>query len=97
VLHDSAPIDPAAGPVVAPPDGSGAPPSSPSAPGADAPTIAPSCYRAGSSETPSIAFAQYNPRTGKYITPDGKQFQQTNLMTSPGPDSQRTWKDLFPT
>ena len=92
VLPDSAPVDPGAAPAVAPPDG--APPLT-GAPDAAAPTIAPSGYRAG--QTPSIAFAQYNPRTGKYVAPDGTQFQQTDLMTSPNPNSHKTWKDLFPT
>ena len=94
VSQDSAPVDPAAGPAVAPPDGA---PSVPAPGAADAPTIAPSGYGAGSGQRPSIAFAQYNPRTGKYIAPDGQQFQQTDLMSSPNPNAQKTWKDLFPT
>jgi hypothetical protein len=95
VLQNSVPVDPA-GRVVAPPDGAGTPPAL-GAPDAAAATIAPSGYGPGSSGTPSIAFAQYNPRTGKYIAPDGEQFQQADLVRTSNASGEKTWKDLFPT
>jgi phospholipid/cholesterol/gamma-HCH transport system substrate-binding protein len=41
----------------------------------------------------SVAFAEYDPHTGRYATPDGRVFRQSGLVS---PDTARTWKDLLP-
>jgi phospholipid/cholesterol/gamma-HCH transport system substrate-binding protein len=46
----------------------------------------------GSGPGPSVAVAEYNPRTGMYVTPDGQIHRQSNLG-APGPKS---WKDMLP-
>jgi hypothetical protein len=38
-----------------------------------------------------LGFAQYDPRTGEYVAPDGRLYQQLNLA-SPA----KTWQDMFP-
>ena len=43
---------------------------------------------------PSVAFATYDPRTGRYLTPDGKFYEQSDLATSTAP---KKWQDLLPT
>jgi hypothetical protein len=43
---------------------------------------------------PSVAVAQYNPRTGMYVTPDGQVFEQSDLVAQAAP---KTWKDMLPT
>ncbi|MDQ2627335.1 MAG: MCE family protein [Actinomycetota bacterium] len=42
---------------------------------------------------PSVAVLPYDPNTGKYMTPDGRYEQQTNLAPGSGP---KTWTDLMP-
>jgi len=37
-----------------------------------------------------VAVAQYDPRTGRYLAPDGQMLKQSNLVKV-GPKS---WKDL---
>jgi phospholipid/cholesterol/gamma-HCH transport system substrate-binding protein len=41
---------------------------------------------------PPVAFAQYDPATGTYTGPDGKQYTQTNLGQG---DQQHTWQDML--
>ncbi|MGV0813375.1 MlaD family protein [Mycolicibacterium boenickei] len=53
---------------------------------------APAAYSGGGSMTEGIQFADYNPRTGEYVGPDGKLYQQANLATGSG---QRTWQDML--
>jgi hypothetical protein len=43
---------------------------------------------------PSVAVAQYDPRTGRYLAPDGKLYQQSDVATSTAP---KKWQDLLPT
>lgn len=62
-------------------------------PGEGAPTAAPSGFTVPVSR-PSIAFATYDPRTGRYATPDGKAYRQADLVPHVG---KRSWKDLFST
>ena len=89
-------------PPIAPLDvpGQGAassPPAAPSPPPANAarPQAAPSSFGAkGSKPAPSVAVAPYDPRTGRYLAPDGKLYQQSDLATSPAP---KKWQDLLPT
>ena len=43
---------------------------------------------------PSVVVAKYDPHTGRYVGPDGKLYQQSDLATSKAP---KTWKDMLPT
>ncbi|GAA2556391.1 MCE family protein [Mycolicibacterium diernhoferi] len=54
--------------------------------------VAPSANSAGSG--PSVAVVPYDPNTGKYMTPDGRYEQQTNLIAGGAPKS---WQELMPT
>jgi phospholipid/cholesterol/gamma-HCH transport system substrate-binding protein len=47
-----------------------------------------------SGHAPLVAVAPYDPRTGRYVAPDGKLYQQSDLATSTAP---KKWQDLFPT
>ncbi len=79
------PAAPAAGPLPGPVD---------VAPVPDAvPQAAPSAFNGATPTGPSVAVAQYNPKTGQYVTPDGEVFSQSNLAAQGTPKS---WKDLLP-
>jgi hypothetical protein len=54
---------------------------------------APSAY-SGNPSRGTVAVAHYDPATGKYMTPDGRLEQQTNLIAGAAPKS---WQDLLPT
>lgn len=82
-----APAAPAEAPAGAPPEE--VPPSD-----GGAPTVAPSAFAPNVSGGPSVAVATYDPRTGRYATPDGKVYRQTDLVP---PSGDRTWKNLFTT
>ncbi len=72
-------------PDAAPPDttNDGGPQAAPSSFGGD-PTKPP----------PSVVIARYDQRTGRYVGPDGKLYQQSDLATSKAP---KTWRDMLPT
>lgn len=93
-----APPESAAGQVGPPPNegaGPALPPGTlPGAPGVASPSAAPSSYAGRSAASPSVSVVQYSPRTGKYVAPNGQQFKQTDLVSSPTP---KTWKDMLPT
>lgn len=76
------PVAPAAGDAVVPPADGGAIPAAPSA-------FGPAKKDGG----PSVAFAQYNPRTGEYVGSDGKLYKVTNLVAEK--PLVTTWKDLL--
>jgi len=81
-----------------PPDGVPHLPSQGPAPGPVAgdtpPDAVPQAVPSSSSaQGPSVATAQYDPRTGRYLTPDGQMYQQTNLVASGAP---KTWQDMLP-
>jgi hypothetical protein len=42
---------------------------------------------------PAVATAQYDPRTGRYLTADGQLYQQSDLVASSAP---KTWQDMLP-
>lgn len=90
--HIYAPIEGTPGGDSAPRVGQESPaPAAPPQP-ADAPTAAPSAFHPGDATTgPSVAIAQYDPRTGRYATPTGQVLQQTDLVAGPP----KTWKDLI--
>jgi hypothetical protein len=64
----------------------------PAAPDGGAAAVAPSSFTTGS--RPSVAVAEYNPRTGMYVTPDGQIYRQSDLVAGVAP---KTWKDMLPT
>lgn len=59
------------------------------------PQAAPSSFGANKSKpAPSVVVAKYDPRTGRYVGPDGKLYQQSDLVTAKAP---KTWQDMLPT
>jgi phospholipid/cholesterol/gamma-HCH transport system substrate-binding protein len=86
------PVGPPPGP--APGAAGGAPPPTAPLPGA-APQVAPSAFGATKPGAgPTVAVAQYNPRTGEYVGSDGKLYKMTNLVADA--PWVKTWKDLLP-
>jgi len=72
-----------------------APPRPPAVIDGGGPHAAPSSFDAKAIKpVPSVAVASYDPRTGRYLTPDGKLYQQSDLATSTAP---KKWQDLLPT
>ncbi|MCF6390310.1 MCE family protein [Mycobacterium sp. MBM] len=55
---------------------------------------APAAHTTDQSRPPAVAYAQYDPATGRYVTPDGRTYRQANLA---GPGVPRTWQDMLPT
>ncbi|CAN5798267.1 MlaD family protein [soil metagenome] len=83
-------------PGVAPPGGSALPDPSTLAPpdvpdGESPPPAAPSSYQGATSGSgPSVAVAEYDPRTGRFLTPDGVVISQTDLVA----EKPQSWRDL---
>lgn len=82
---------------VPPPLPSEAPPASGEVPlppaDGSAPLAAPSAFDTGhSGGGPSVAFASYDPNTGKYMSPDGHMYRQSNLAAAPAP---KAWTDML--
>jgi phospholipid/cholesterol/gamma-HCH transport system substrate-binding protein len=87
-----APLDVPAPPAMQRPP---APPKPPVVIDGGRPQAAPSSFDGKATKpTPSVAVASYDPRTGSYLTPDGKYYQQSDLATSTAP---KKWQDLLPT
>ncbi|MGB7167111.1 MAG: mammalian cell entry protein, partial [Mycobacterium sp.] len=87
-----APLDVAPPPALHRPP---APPRPPAVIDGGRPQAAPSSFGGKTIKPmPSVAVASYDPRTGGYLTPDGKLFQQSDLATSTAP---KKWQDLLPT
>jgi phospholipid/cholesterol/gamma-HCH transport system substrate-binding protein len=88
-----APLD-----VPAPPPALHRPPAPPRPPAVidgGRPQSAPSSFGGKTTKpVPSVAVASYDPRTGRYLTPDGKLYEQSDLATSTAP---KKWQDLLPT
>jgi virulence factor Mce-like protein len=82
------PAPPSAPAPLPPPD-----PATPDAANGGGPQAAPSSFGAKVSG-PSVAIARYDTRTGRYVGPDGKLYQQSDLVTSTAP---KTWRDMLPT
>jgi phospholipid/cholesterol/gamma-HCH transport system substrate-binding protein len=53
-----------------------------------APQAAPS---SSGTSAPTVSTAQYDPRTGRFITPDGQLYQQSDVTSTP-----KTWQDMLP-
>ena len=92
---EGTPLPPGAAPAGTPPGppalGSLNQPPTPPRPGA-----APSAFSAfntnGSGVSPSVAVLHYDPRTGRYVAPDGQLYRQSDLVRSAAP---KTWKDML--
>jgi virulence factor Mce-like protein len=56
------------------------------------PAAAPSSSHGDVAAKPSIGVAQYDPRTGEYVTSDGRLYRQSDLVPSAAP---RTWKEMI--
>jgi phospholipid/cholesterol/gamma-HCH transport system substrate-binding protein len=94
-----APLDvPAQGELPPPPPAGPAPPIGPPSPDTvigGPPQAHPSSFGTKASRhAPSVAVAPYDPRTGRYVAPDGKMYEQSDLATATTP---KKWQDLFPT
>jgi len=97
-LPPIAPLDvPAAGELPAPPPPPPAPPAAPAAldqVNGGRPQAAPSSFGANAAKpAPSVVVAKYDPHTGRYVGPDGKLYQQSDLVP---PTAPKTWKDMLP-
>jgi hypothetical protein len=89
---DQAPLPPPPGNSL---NGVPIPPSPPPADDGATPSAAPSAFAPNANgPAPSVAVAQYNPKTGVYVTPDGHAYKQTDLVT---PGSRKSWQDMLPT
>jgi phospholipid/cholesterol/gamma-HCH transport system substrate-binding protein len=86
---------PAPGHLPGPPPGAPppeAPPPEATPPGGPPPEAAPSAFNLnGSGGQPSISVQHYDPRTGRYLSPDGQLFRQSDLLRSKVP---KTWRDM---
>jgi hypothetical protein len=89
-----APLDvPAQGASAPPPAAPPAPPAPPA--NAGQPQAHPSSFGGKASRpAPSLAVTPYDPHTGRYLAPDGKLYQQSDLATSKEP---KKWQDMLPT
>jgi phospholipid/cholesterol/gamma-HCH transport system substrate-binding protein len=104
-----APVAPAAGEIApaagnVPPAPQGPPPGPAQVPPADGPSgdgppgntavpAAPSAFNGNGSGGASVAVIHYDPRTGRYLSPDGQVQQLTNAVAGTAPKS---WKDMLP-
>jgi virulence factor Mce-like protein len=101
-LSPIAPLDvPTPGQLPPPPAAPAPPPPPPASPAppdqvdGGQPQAAPSSFGANASKpAPSVVVAKYDPHTGRYVGPDGKLYQQSDLATLKAP---KTWKDMLPT
>ena len=94
-----APLDVPAQGELPPPPPAGPPapigPPSPDTVNGGPPQAHPSSFGTKASRhAPSVAVAPYDPRTGRYVAPDGKLYEQSDLATRSAPTK---WQDLFPT
>ena len=94
-----APLDVPAQGELPPPPPAGPPapigPPSPDTVNGGPPQAHPSSFGTKASRhAPSVAVAPYDPRTGRYVAPDGKMYEQSDLATATTP---KNWQDLFPT
>jgi phospholipid/cholesterol/gamma-HCH transport system substrate-binding protein len=91
-LPPIAPLD-VPGPDEVPPPSAVTPP--PDTVNGARPQAAPSSFGTKASQSaPAVAIAQYDARTGRYVAPDGKFYQQSDLATSTAP---KKWQDMLPT
>jgi phospholipid/cholesterol/gamma-HCH transport system substrate-binding protein len=72
----------------------GTPPPSQETVPPDPPVVAPQGYsgRSGVDRDAPVAFARYDPGTGKYMAPDGRVYEQRDLVATAHP---HTWEDIL--
>ena len=75
--ESNSPLTPS-GPDVLPPNGIN-----------DDPAFTPNGWRQPATGGAGVAIAEYDPRTGRYLAPDGTTYHQSDLVHTPA-----TWKDL---
>ncbi|MEB3068204.1 MCE family protein [[Mycobacterium] vasticus] len=82
-------------PAITPPSATEVPAPQPVVP-PDAPSAQPQAYDTTNPMRPrataAVAFARYDPGTGKYMAPDGHVYTQRNLVTA---SHTQTWKELI--
>lgn len=93
----TAPQQPPPGPPLSaePPDSANSPAPAPIPPtdtGGTAPAAPSALHSNGSRHQPSLAYAQYDPASGTYVTPDGQTYRQSDLATR---EAAKTWQDLI--
>lgn len=89
---EGTPLPPGAAPKGTPP-GPPAPGSLNQPPTVPLASAAPSTFRAnGSGVSPSVAVLQYDPRTGRYVAPDGQLYRRPDLARS---KAAKSWKDML--
>ena len=72
-----------------------APPKPPAVIDGGRPQAAPSSFGGNATKPiPSIATAEYDPQTGRYVGPDGKLYQQSDLVPT---TVFKKWEDMLPT
>lgn len=82
-------------PPIAPLDVPDAPPAPPNSAVNGTPGAAPSSFSDnGSRPQPTMTAAPYDPRTGRYVGPDGQLYRQSDLVSSAAP---KKWEDMLPT
>lgn len=65
----------------------------PTAPQVGAAPTAPNAFNSNSSGvSPSVAVLHYDPRTGRYVAPDGQMYRQSDLVRS---KVAKSWKDML--
>ncbi|ORV86180.1 MCE family protein [Mycolicibacterium iranicum] len=92
---------PPPGAVTSPPPGASTstpgPVPAPSSPGPSMPSAQPAAPATNAilqaAASGPVAFAQYDPASGRYVTPDGQTHEQSDLVTAGSP---KTWRDLMP-
>jgi phospholipid/cholesterol/gamma-HCH transport system substrate-binding protein len=62
--------------------------------GGGQPNAHPSSFGGNATQAvPPVAVATYDPRNGRYVTPDGKFYEQSDLSGA----APKKWQDMFPT
>jgi virulence factor Mce-like protein len=86
------PTPPDGTPHLAPAQGPAPGPAPSPAPDGVPPDVAPQAAPSSSSAVgPAVSTAQYDPRTGRFITADGQLYQQSDLSSTP-----KTWQEMLP-
>lgn len=88
---DGTPLPAGAAPAGTPPDDAPGPSNAPALPAE--PGVTPSSFGGNPSQaTPTLEAAQYNPKTGSYMAPDGHMYRQADLVRTSGA---KAWTDMM--
>lgn len=88
---EGAPLPPGNTPAAAPPQAAGEPALGAGPAVTDPAPAAPSASSSTPAAAPGVAFAQYDPATGRYAAPDGHLYTQSELV-----EHAATWQELMP-